>query len=62
MESTLNKGFSGHYSNFRKYKENGYTEGVLKSIKGIEYQTINTLDPVTKIYKINTHGNHKKNE
>lgn len=48
----LDQRFTSHYSNFRNYKKNGYTKGLLNSIENIEYQTIDTFDPVIKIYKI----------
>ena len=48
----LDQRFTGHYPNFKYYKENGYTEGLLNSIKNIKYESINTFDPVIKIYKV----------
>ncbi|MCF7569236.1 class I SAM-dependent methyltransferase [Sabulilitoribacter arenilitoris] len=44
--------FTGHYSNFLNYSRNGFTEGLLNSIKHIKYNKIDTFDPVIKIYKI----------
>lgn len=44
--------FTNHYSNFLDYQKNGYTDGLLNSIKNIEYDRINTFDPEIKIYKI----------
>jgi len=44
--------FTGHYSNFKDYKKNGFTEGILNAIENIAYSRIDTFDPVIKIYKI----------
>lgn len=44
--------FTNHYSNFRSYAKNGFTEGLLNSIQNIDYNKIDTFDPVIKIYKI----------
>ncbi|WP_319482489.1 class I SAM-dependent methyltransferase [uncultured Draconibacterium sp.] len=48
----LDQRFTSHFSNFRNYRENGFTEGLLNSIQNIEYIRIDTFDPVIKIYKI----------
>ncbi|GAA3584939.1 class I SAM-dependent methyltransferase [Snuella lapsa] len=48
----LDQRFTSHYSNFRDYKRNGFTEGLLNSIEKIKYDRIDTFDPVIKIYKI----------
>ncbi len=45
--------FTGHYVHFHQYANNGYMEGLLNSIPNIEYQRMDTFDPVIKIYKIN---------
>ncbi|MER3329769.1 MAG: class I SAM-dependent methyltransferase, partial [Candidatus Kapaibacterium sp.] len=44
--------FSGHYSNFRNFVSNGYTEGLLRKLEGIEIKQHKTFDPVIKIYEI----------
>ncbi len=44
--------FTSHYSNFRNYKKNGFTDGLLSSINNIKYDRIDTFDPVIKIYKV----------
>ena len=48
----IDQRFTRHYSIFSKYKENGFTKGLLNSIHNIEYIKIDTFDPVIKIYKI----------
>jgi len=48
----LDQRFTSHYSNYRNYKKKGFTEGLLNSIKNIEYIRYGTFDPVIKIYKI----------
>lgn len=48
--------FTKHYSNFQKYEDNGFTEGLLNSIQNIKYSRIDTFDPVIKIYKITKHN------
>ncbi|WP_149272927.1 class I SAM-dependent methyltransferase [Pareuzebyella sediminis] len=53
----LDQRFTKHYRNFQEYEENGFTEGLLNSIQDIEYSTIDTFDPVIKIYKITKHKN-----
>ncbi len=52
----LDQRFTGHYSNFRDYGEHGFTEGLLNTVKNIEYHRIDTFDPVIKIYQITKHG------
>ncbi len=44
--------FTSHYSYFRKYQENGFTEGLLNTMEHLTYQRIDTFDPVIKIYTI----------
>lgn len=51
----LDQRFTNHYSNFRNYKKEGFTEGLLNSIQGIKYSRFDTFDPVIKIYKITKH-------
>ena len=46
----LDQRFTSHYSNFRVYRENGFTEGLLNEIENIDYHRIDTFDPVIKIY------------
>lgn len=46
----LDQRFTSHYKNFKSYKKNGFTKEMLSSIKNIKYQTIDTFDPVIKIY------------
>jgi cyclopropane fatty-acyl-phospholipid synthase-like methyltransferase len=48
----LDQRFTSHYSNFKFYKKNGFTKGLLKSIENITYEEIDTFDPVIKLYKI----------
>lgn len=48
----LDQRFTSHYQNFKSYKKNGFTEGLLNSITGITYHKIDTFDPVIKIYLI----------
>ena len=48
----LDQRFTSHYTNFKKFKKNGFTDGLLKSIENIKYERIDTFDPVIKIYKI----------
>ncbi|XCF05787.1 class I SAM-dependent methyltransferase [Tamlana crocina] len=52
----LDQRFTSHYSNFRKFKKYGFTDGLLKSIENIKYERIDTFDPVIKIYKITKHN------
>ena len=42
--------FTKHYPNFKAFKQGGFTEGLLNSIAPLEYTTIDTFDPVIKIY------------
>jgi len=49
----LDQRFTRHYSRFRKYRNQGFTEGLLSSLGNIEYSSIDTFDPVIKIYKVN---------
>jgi ubiquinone/menaquinone biosynthesis C-methylase UbiE len=51
--------FTKHYSNFKIYAKNGYTEGLLNLIQHIQYRKIDTFDPVIKIYEI-TKNNKRK--
>ena len=55
----LDQRFTSHYSNFRYFKKNGFTDGLLKSIQNIKYERIDTFDPVIKIYKITKPKLHK---
>ena len=48
----MDQRFSGHYSEFKMYRENNYMEGLLESLTHVNYKTISTFDPVIKIYKI----------
>lgn len=48
----IDQRFTMHYKNFRDYSENGFMEGILNSFEHIKYDTIDTFDPVIKIYKI----------
>lgn len=48
----MDQRFSGHFSHFRNYANNGFTEGMLNAIDNIEYTVIDTFDPVIKIYKV----------
>jgi SAM-dependent methyltransferase len=48
----LDQRFTSHYSNYRTYKKKGFTEGLLGSLKNVEYTRYDTFDPVIKIYKI----------
>jgi ubiquinone/menaquinone biosynthesis C-methylase UbiE len=55
----LDQRFTSHYSNFRKFKKNGFTDGLLKSIENVKYKRIDTFDPVIKIYKVTKHNKTK---
>lgn len=46
----LDQRFTKHYHQYKIYKQLGYTEGLLKSISGITFQSVDTFDPVIKIY------------
>jgi len=52
----LDQRFTRHYPKYKQYKKNGFMEKLIKSIENIEYQCIDTFDPVIKIYKITKHN------
>lgn len=54
----LDQRFTGHYSNFKRFQKNGFTEGLLDTTGHLEYTTYHTFDPVIKIYEI-THPRSK---
>ncbi|MCM4153951.1 methyltransferase domain-containing protein [Arenibacter sp. N53] len=53
----LDQRFTSHYSNYRNFKKEGFTEGLLNSLGNIKYSRFDTFDPVMKIYKITEHNN-----
>ncbi len=48
----LDQRFTGHYTNYQAYKKNGYIQGLLNTIEGIEFTEIETFDPVITIYQV----------
>lgn len=53
----LDQRFNSHFSNYKVYAKNGFTEGLLQSIENLNYSTFDTFDPVIKIYKIENQKN-----
>ncbi len=48
----IDQRFTRHYRNFKVYKENGFTEGLISSMENINCEKFDTFDPVIKVYKI----------
>lgn len=48
----LDQRFTNHYSNFKKYAQNGYLISLLKEFPSVNFVEIDTFDPVIKIYKL----------
>lgn len=51
----LDQRFTQHYSNFKMYRNQGFTEGLLNSIENLKYSKYDSFDPVIKIYKMTKH-------
>ena len=48
----LDQRFTNHYPKFKKHRESGYTEGLLEAMNIVDYDRIDTFDPVIKVYRI----------